>query len=81
MEKRSLHLACWNINGFKVKGFNKYSDPEFINEISNKDIVCLLETHCSLQDSLTLPNYRSVHLNRPKNKKNEQDIWRNLCIC
>jgi exonuclease III len=67
MEKRSLHLACWNINEFKVKGFNKYSDPEFINEISNKDIVCLLETHCLLQDSLALPNFRNVHLNRSKN--------------
>ena len=28
-----------------------------------------METHCSLQDSLTLPNFRSVHLNRSKNKK------------
>lgn len=65
MEKRSLHLACWNVNGFKFK--NKYSDPEFINEISNKYIICLLETHCSLQDSLPLPNFKSVHLNRPKN--------------
>ena len=37
--KKVLHLACWNINGFKVKGFNKYSHPEFINEISNNDVV------------------------------------------
>ena len=67
--KRTLHIGCWNINGFKVKGFNKYSDPKFIKEIVNKDIFCLLETHCSLQDSLTLLNFKSVHLNRPKNRK------------
>ena len=69
MWKENLHLACWNINGFKVKGVNKYSDPDFIKEVCNKDIICLLETHSSLQDSLNIPNFKSVHLNRPKNKK------------
>ncbi|CAG2216007.1 unnamed protein product [Mytilus edulis] len=67
--KRSLHLACWNINGFKHKGYNKYSDPRFIKELSNKDIICLQETHCSFEDSLSLPGFKSVNLIRPKSKR------------
>ena len=66
VKKKSLHISCWNINGHKVKGFNKYSDSTFIWEIMNKDIICLLETHCTKQESLFLPNYKSIHLNRPK---------------
>ena len=66
--KKSLHIASWNINGFKCKGFNKYSDPSFINELKNKEIICLLETHCSLEDSLCLHGFKSLHLIRPKSK-------------
>jgi hypothetical protein len=47
------------------KGFDKYSDQTFINE---KDIICLMETHCSLENSLMLEGFRSVHLIRPKSK-------------
>jgi hypothetical protein len=43
-----------NINSYKVKGYSKYSDPGFINHIRNKDIICLLETHCPFQESLIL---------------------------
>jgi hypothetical protein len=39
----TLHIACWNINSYKVKGYSKYSDPGFINHIRNKDIICLLD--------------------------------------
>ena len=67
--KQTLHIACWNINGYQIKGYNKYSDPVFINNICNKDIVCLLETHCPLQESISLPNFTNVHLVRPRNKK------------
>lgn len=66
--KQSLHIASWNVNGFKCKGFNKYSDPRFIDEIIHKDIFCLLETHCSLEDSLCLPGFKCIHLIRPKSK-------------
>ena len=65
----TLHIACWNINSYKVKGYSKYSDPGFINHIRNKDIICLLETHCPFQVSLILPNFSAVHLSRPKTKK------------
>jgi hypothetical protein len=40
----STYTEKFQINGqiklYTIKGFNKYSDPEFINEISNKDIIC-----------------------------------------
>lgn len=45
--KRSLHIASWNINGFKYKAHSKYKDSSFIKEFKNKDVVCLMETHCS----------------------------------
>ena len=67
-KKSQLHIGCWNINGHKNKGFDKYSDPRFINEICNKDIVCLIETHCSLEESLSLDGFKPVHLIRPKSK-------------
>jgi hypothetical protein len=57
------------MNGYKVRGYSKNSDPGFINHICNKDIICLLETHCPFQESLILPNFGAVHLSRPKNKK------------
>jgi hypothetical protein len=52
INKKTLHIACWKINGYKVKGYSKYSDPGFIYHIRNKDIICLLETHCPFQESL-----------------------------
>ncbi|CAG2186361.1 unnamed protein product [Mytilus edulis] len=63
--KNSLHVSCWNINGFKLKGYNKYSDSDFISEFNKKDIFCLLETHCSLEDALEIPDFKAVHLIRP----------------
>jgi exonuclease III len=48
VNKNNLHIGCWNINGHKHKGFDKYSDQRFINEIKEKDIICFMETHCSL---------------------------------
>ncbi|CAG2244474.1 unnamed protein product [Mytilus edulis] len=67
-KKSQLHIGCWNINGHKNKGFDKYSDPRFVNEICHKDIICLIETHCSLEESLSLDGFTPVHLTRPKSK-------------
>lgn len=69
LKKNQLHIACWNINGFTSKGFNKYSDLDFMKEIASKDIVCLLETYCPLDKCLNIKGFKSVHLIRPKNKK------------
>ena len=67
--KQTLHIACWNINGYKVKGYNKYNDTAFINNICNKDIISLLETHCPFEESINLPYFSAVSLIRPKNKR------------
>ena len=64
----SLKISCWNINGYSHKGYNKYNDPQFLKNLTQHDIVCLLETHCNLKDSLTLTDYKAVHLIRPKTK-------------
>ena len=70
MKKKSdLHISCWNINGYKSKGYNKYEDDKFINEIKGKDIICLMETHCAPKDSLYLQGYKSVNLSRKSSKK------------
>ena len=68
-KKRSLHIASWNINGYTYKGFNKFQDRGFIEEIENKDIICLMETHCALESSISLPRFKAVHLVRPKSRK------------
>jgi hypothetical protein len=39
VNKNNLHIGCWNINGHKHKGFDKYSDKRFINEIKEKGII------------------------------------------
>ncbi|MCG8046148.1 MAG: reverse transcriptase domain-containing protein [Candidatus Thiodiazotropha endolucinida] len=64
----SLKISCWNINGYTHKGYNKYTDPDFLINLTQHDIVCLLETHCNLEESLILPDYKAVHLFRPKAK-------------
>ena len=67
--KQTLHITCWNINGYKVKGHNKYNDPTFLSNICNKDIICLLETHCPFDENIHIPNFSVVNLTRPKNKR------------
>ena len=67
--KSSLHIAAWNINGYTHKGYVKFNDSRFINLLSDKDIFCLIGTHGLLDKCLTLPNYYSVHLVRPKNPR------------
>jgi len=69
IKKTKLHISCWNINGYKIKGFNKFENPKFIKEINTKDIVGLLETHCTPEDNLEIQGYSSVHLSRSKSKK------------
>lgn len=69
MEKKSLSISCWNVNGYSHKGYNKFTDPEFINLICCNDIFCLMETHCELSECLNIPEFRSVHLIRTKSKK------------
>lgn len=67
-----LHIGRWNINGYKHKGFNKYSDPRFLRDVNNKDNICLSETHCCLDEALSLPLFKSFHLVRPKAKRTDK---------
>ena len=72
IKKTKLLIGCWNINGYKCKGLNKYSDPDFIKEITSKDIICLLETHCPFDKSISVNGYKTVILIRPRNKKTKK---------
>ena len=52
------------------KGYNKFRDQDFINNLVDQDIFCLQETHCDLDQCLQLDNFdRPVHLIRPKLKQ------------
>jgi exonuclease III len=69
IKKTKLHISCWNINGYRIKGFNKFENPKFIKEMNTKDIVGLLETHCTPEDNIEIQGFCSVHLSRSKSKK------------
>jgi exonuclease III len=44
------------------KGYNKFEDQDFINNLVNQDIFCLQETHCDLDQCLQLDDVsRPVH--------------------
>ena len=72
VKKHSLHLASWNINGYKIKGFNKYEDQTFLSQLNDKDIICLIETHCPFPESINIPNFKTVNIIRPKNKRSNK---------
>lgn len=72
MQKKSLILSSWNINGKSCGNHDKFSDQDFKNTIIGSDIVCLMETHCDLEKCLELENFKSVHLIRPKHKKSKR---------
>lgn len=57
---------------YKSKGYNKYQDYKFLREIETKDIICLLETHCTQEESLVINGFNSVHLSRAKSKKSNK---------
>lgn len=60
-------ISTWNINGYISKGYNKFQDQYFINNLVDQDIFCLQETHCDLDQCLQLDDFsRPVHLIRPK---------------
>ena len=47
-KRTSVNIACWNINCLRSKLLDKSSDPLFLKEISNSNIVCLSELKCSM---------------------------------
>ena len=66
----NVSLACWNIDGLFVNmnghRFCKLDDDVFQSSISKLDIVCLIETHCGPQETLTLSGFNIFHKHRPK---------------
>lgn len=69
MRGKSLKLGVWNIHGYKTKDYIKFKDPAFVNKLTDKDIFCIIETHCQLKDCLKLSEYHPFHLIRPKSIK------------
>ena len=57
---KNLKIGVWNINGHSSKGYDKFGDPRFLNALTDKDIICISETHCSLENCLNLPGYHAV---------------------
>ena len=69
MEKKTLLISSWNIQGHTSKGHDKFSDPECIAHVKDSDIICLMENHSNPQECLELSCFKSIHLVRPKSKK------------
>lgn len=70
-DKNCLRISSWNINGFTSKGYNKFHDSEFVNNLIDQDIFCIQETHCDINNCLQITGFSSpVHLlrSRLKNK-------------
>ena len=65
-----IQISTWNIHGYKSKIVNnKLTDPTFLKEVENDDIVSLVETHNNdLDDQLSIPGFKRVKVkNRPSN--------------
>ena len=57
-----IQMSAWNINGYKSRIVNnKLTDPSFLREIENDDIISLVETHNSnIDDKLSIPGFKRV---------------------
>jgi exonuclease III len=64
-----LSIACWNVNGLKGKSFNKLEDQTFMNELTQHDLIGLIETHMSADDKVDINGYYSVSVTRTKLRK------------
>lgn len=72
MEKSSLMISTWNINGFSSGGHSKFNDPDFVSKICESDIICLMEMHCDLELCPELYGYKSLHIIRSKSKNSRK---------
>ena len=70
----NLNISFWNINGYKSKILgNKLTDPDFLMEIENSDIIGIGETHIhdDILKELTIPGFVLLeYKNRKKNAQN-----------
>ena len=68
-----LKVASWNIDGLysNIDGMRicKFSDPAVEKFINSYDIICIVESHCNMNDSPVLDGYKLIQHNRKKSKK------------
>ncbi len=66
----NLSIAYWNIDGMftRIDGQRscKLDNVEFQQQATKFDIICLVETHCSMNDDLSLDNFHIYQNIRPK---------------
>lgn len=66
----SIALGCWNIDGLfsRANGQRlcKFDSDVFTDITCKLDIICLIETHCSPQETLSLNGYQIYQKHRPK---------------
>ena len=56
----NLNMSFWNINGYKSSIFgNKFTDPDFVEEIQKSDFVGMGETHIhdGILEELVIPGF------------------------
>jgi exonuclease III len=70
LQKRSLKIASWNINGSGGHKQWKLKDKKFIQEVKKFDIIALSETHCARTNFICLPGYftQQSHIEYPGKK-------------
>ena len=68
-----LKIASWNIDGLysNISGVRmcKFSDPAVKQILNLHDIICLVETHCNIENYPYLEGYKLVLHNRKKSKR------------
>ena len=71
-----IQISSWNINGFRSRILgDKLSDPSFLNEVKNDDVVALVETHNrDKNDTLSIPGFHRIKVkNRETNTKSNKN--------
>ena len=73
-----LRIGSWNIDGMFTRVGNdrlcKLDNEPVSAIVSNFNIMCLMETHCSTADNIQLPGFRIYQNIRPKSKKAKKHL-------
>ena len=63
---QALKICSWHIQGIHSRELgHKLDDTEVKNILTKYDIICLVETHCSVETSIELKGYTSITVCRP----------------
>ena len=68
---RTLRLTCWNVNGLyrRTSNYCKTEDNEFTDSVYGYDIIGLVETHAGPEDDISVKDYYTYQVYRPKSDK------------